>query len=399
MAQHFDAIVLGAGGMGSAAAYYLAKAGQRVLVLEQFELDHPKGSSYGSSRVIRYAYDHPTYIHLMRSTYPLWFALEAEMGEKLYTPTGSLDMGLPDSPEFQALRASMDQTQVPYEQWTQDTVRDRFPQFRLEDGMTAIYQADAGILAASQCVWAHLRLAQALGAVIQERSPILKIIPQPHSVEVYTATEVYYAERLVITAGSWAKDLLATLGLDLPLWVMPTQIAFFQPDHPADYGTDRLPVFLLQTQATAQHSTAQHSTAQLGTDAYYGIPTHDGMGVKISTFYGWDLVDRPDEVDYTPSQAWIEQIREFLQRYLPGVNGEVISTRRCLYTMTPDKHFVIDRHPEYPHIVFGAGFSGHGFKFTTLVGSILTDLLLKGETAHDISLFKRSRFLKREIFV
>jgi monomeric sarcosine oxidase len=387
MAQYFDAIVIGAGGMGSAAAYYLAKAGQRVLVLEQFELDHQKGSSYGSSRVIRYAYDHPAYIHLIRSTYPLWFALEAEIGKKLYTQTGSLDIGFPNLPEFQALRASMEQTGIPYEQWTKDEVSDRFPQFRLEDGMTAIYQAEAGILAASQCVWAHLHLAQALGAVIQERSPILKIIPKANSVEVYTATEVYYAEQLVITAGGWAKDLLAMLNLDLPLWIMPTQIVFFQPDRPADYGTDRFPVFLLQ-------GVDNHCA-----DEYYGIPTHDGVGVKISTFYGWDLVERPDEVDYNPSQVWIEQIREFLRRYLPGVNGKVVSTRRCLYTMTPDKHFVIDRHPEYPHIVFGAGFSGHGFKFTTLVGSILTDMLLKGETVHDISLFRRSRFLKRETFV
>lgn len=378
MAQQFDAIVLGAGGMGSAAAYSLSKARQRVLVLEQFEIDHAKGSSYGSSRVIRYAYDHPIYIELLRSAYPLWLALAAEAGETLYIKTGGLDIGTLDLHSFRALSASMDAAHLSYERLTRAEVGRRFPQFRLDAGMEALYQADAGILAASKCVQAQLRLS---GAEVRDRTPVLKVIPSATHVEVHTLTDVYQAERLILTAGSWTNDLLAPLGMALPLQVMPVQIACFQPDRPGPYEVGRFPVFMIQTEDANGH---------------YGVPTHDGVGVKLSTFYGWETVSHPSAVDYQPSADWVEQMRGFLQHYLPDVNGALVSTRRCLYTMTPDKHFVIDRHPDYPHIVFATGFSGHGFKFTPLVGRILTDLALNGETPHNISLFRRSRFQPSE---
>ncbi|MBD3885141.1 N-methyl-L-tryptophan oxidase [Phormidium tenue FACHB-886] len=377
MAQSFDAIVLGAGGMGSAAAYYLAKAGQRVLVLEQFELDHQKGGSYGVSRVIRYAYDHPLYIELVRAAFALWFALEEAAGEALYTQTGGLDIGLPELPSFQRLKASMTQAEIPYELLSPAAVRDRFPQFCLDNGMEGVYQPAAGMLAASRCVWAHLRLAQAKGAVICDRTPVCKLLPQASSVTVYTSKETYHAERLVITAGSWAGELLSTLGIDLPLQVMPAQLAFFQPNCAADYQPGRFPVFMIQTEDENGH---------------YGLPMVDNTGVKFSTFYGWETLAHPSQVDYTPSEAWIKEIQAFLNRYLPGANGKLLSSRRCLYSLTPDKHFVIDRHPEYPHIAFATGFSGHGFKFTTLVGNLLTELLLEGSTPLDIRLFSYSRF-------
>jgi monomeric sarcosine oxidase len=377
MVQSFDAIVLGAGGMGSAAAYALATAGQRVLVLEQFELDHQKGSSYGVSRVIRYAYDHPVYIELLRSTFPLWFALEAAARESLYMRTGGLDIGRPELSSFQALKAGMTQTQIPYEVLSVAAMRDRFPLFCLEAGMEGLYQAEAGILAASRCVWAQLRLAQAKGAVICDRTPVTKLLPRANSITVHTPTDLYHADRLVIAAGSWAGELLASIGVALPLQIMPTQVVFFQPDRPADFQPDRFPVFLIQTEESNGH---------------YGLPIVDQTGVKFSTFYGWDTVAHPSQVDYEPSLAWVEAIRAFLRRYLPSANGKLLSTRRCLYCLTPDKHFVIDRHPDYPHIVFATGFSGHGFKFVPLVGKILTELLLAGETQHDIQLFRRSRF-------
>lgn len=389
MTQQFDTIVIGAGGMGSAAAYYLSKAGQRVLLLEQFELDHSKGSSYGDSRVIRYAYNSPVYINLMRAAYPLWFALEEAAGEGLYCKTGGLEIGFPDQPHFQSLRDSMDQAALPYEYLNAQEMGDRFPQFRLDKGMAALYSDSTGMLAASRCVLAHTRLAQAQGATLLDRTPIHKIIPKDSSVEILTAAERYQAERLVITSGSWTKRLLAAQGIDLPLKVMPCQVAFFEPKQPEPKQPEpkqpiaselgRFPVFLF------------HLNGDYG-EMPYGLPSWDSTGVKLSTFYGWKTVDHPDQVDYSPNAAWIEQMREFMQQYFPAANGRLLQTRRCLYTLTPDKHFVIDRHPEYPHIVFGAGFSGHGFKFATLIGSILTDLLLNGETANDISLFKLSRF-------
>ena len=380
MTQKFDAIVLGAGGVGSAAAYYLAKSGQKVLLLEQFELNHQKGSSYGFSRVIRYTYDNPIYIELMRAAYPLWFALQEEAGEQLYIKTGGLDFGFPKEETFQKLKQSMDRAGLDYEYLEKPEVSQRFPQFNLDDGMAALYQSETGLLKASRCVLAHIRLAQKQGATVGDRTRVTKIIPYTNSVEIHTETETYIAERLVVTAGSWSKALLAEQGINLPLKIMPCQLGFYQPKEPSKFKPDRFPVFFA------------HMNGDYG-EMPYGIPHEDeSIGVKVTTFYGWQTVDRPSEVDYTPSEDWVECIRNFSRQYIPGAAGETISTRRCLYTLTPDKDFVIDHHPNYAHIVFGAGFSGHGFKFTTLTGKMLCELALEGKTEHDTSLFKLSRF-------
>lgn len=380
MVQHFDAIVIGAGGVGSAAAYYLAKSGQRVLLLEQFELNHRNGSSYGYSRVIRYTYDNPIYINLMRDAYPLWFALQAEAEEQLYVKTGGLDFGFPETDTFQALKTSMDTAKLDYEQLSQAEIRQRYPQFALKDGMAGLFQAEAGLLRTSRCVLAHVRLAQNRGATVMDQTPVLKVVPTTYGVEVKTAQETFSCDRIVLTAGSWAKGLLAAQGIDLPLKIMPCQLGFYQPEHPADFEPGTFPVFFA------------HMNGDYG-EMPYGIPHEDpSIGVKITTFYGWDTVSSPEEVDYTPSQAWTERIRNFAREYLPGAAGPLLSTRRCLYTVTPNKDFIVDHHPNYPQITIGAGFSGHGFKFTTLMGKMLADLAVQGSTPHDTSLFKVTRF-------
>ncbi|MGK7871987.1 MAG: N-methyl-L-tryptophan oxidase [Xenococcaceae cyanobacterium] len=379
MTRNFDIIVLGAGGVGSAAAYYLARAQQRVLLLEQFALNHQKGSSYGSSRVIRYAYDHPIYINLMRAAYPLWLALEEEIGDTLYVQTGELDFGFPEAETFNSLAASMDQAKLPYERLSTAEIQKRFPQFKLESGMEGLYQADTGLLKASKCVLAHAHLAQKHGATLLEKTPVTKIKPGNNRVEVKTHNETYNAQIIVIAAGSWNKNILADLDWQLPLTIMPCQLGFIEPDNYEEFKPGRFPVFLA------------HMKGDYG-EMPYGLPLCDHTGVKISTFYGWETVDDVSEVDYTPSSEWIEKMRGFYRQYIPGASGKLVETRRCLYTMTPDKHFVLDRHPAHDNIFIGAGFSGHGFKFTTLVGSILADWAIKGETEHDTSLFKGSRF-------
>ncbi|MEL6763054.1 MAG: N-methyl-L-tryptophan oxidase, partial [Cyanobacteria bacterium J06607_6] len=378
MVKQFDAIVVGAGGVGSAAAYYLAKAGQKVLLLEQFELDHQNGSSYGQSRVIRYTYDNPTYVDLMRDAYPLWFALQEEAGEKLYVKTGGLDFGFPETDTFQRMKASLDESRLPYEYLSQAEIAQRYPQFALEEGMAGLFNPDGGLLKTSRCVLAHARLAQARGATVIDQTPVLNITPSENGVEVQTETETYGCDRIVLTVGSWAKGLLAEQGIDLPLKIMPCQLGFYEPKNAADFEPGKFPVFFA------------HMNGDYG-EMPYGIPHEDpSIGVKITTFYGWDTVDKPSEVDYTPSQAWTERIRDWASQYLPDAAGPLLYTRRCLYTVTPDKDFVVDQHPDYPHVVIGAGFSGHGFKFTTLMGKMLADLAVEGKTPHDTSLFKLS---------
>lgn len=384
MSQQFDAIVLGAGGMGSAATYYLSAAGLKVLLLEQFELNHQQGSSYGESRVIRYSYDLPIYVDLMRAAYPLWFALQKATQEKLYIKTGGLDFGYPHEETFQKLKQSMEEAELDYEYLTKPEVAARFPQFNLDEGMAAIFQSDTGLLKPSRCVLAHIRLAQQHGATVRDRTPVTKINPQANGVEVVTATETFSAARLIITAGSWTRSLLAPLGIDLPLRIMPCQLGFYQPLDKAAFTPDRFPVFFA------------HMNGDYG-EMPYGIPHEDeNVGVKVTTFYGWQTVEHPSQVDYTPSAEWVERIRNFSRQYIPGAAGETIYTRRCLYTMTEDKHFVVDRHPVHPQIVIGAGFSGHGFKFTTLIGKILAELAIEEKTQHNISLFGLERFRKSD---
>ena len=380
MAQHFDAIVVGAGGIGSAAAYYLAKAGQRVLLLEQFEINHQKGSSYGSSRVIRYTYDNPIYVELMRAAYPLWFALQDEAQEQLYVKTGGLDFGFPAVDTFQALKSSMDTAKLDYEYLDRAEVQQRYPQFSLKEGMAGLFHTDSGLLRASRCVLAHIRLAQSRGATVLDHTPVRAIAPSENGAVITTDQETFSCDRLVLTAGSWAKSILAQQGIDLPLKIMPCQLGFYQSTEPSQFIPGTFPVFFA------------HMNGDYG-EMPYGIPyEHPSIGVKITTFYGWDTVDTPDQVDYTPSQAWTERIREFARDYIPAAAGPLVSTRRCLYTLTPDKDFIVDRHPAYPHVVVGAGFSGHGFKFTTLMGKMLTDIAIEGDTPHDTSLFKVARF-------
>ena len=386
MAQQFDAIVIGAGGVGSAAAYYLAKAGQRVLLLEQFELNHRNGSSYGYSRVIRYTYDNPIYIDLMRDAYPLWFALQDEADEQLYVKTGGLDFGFPDTDTFQQLKASMDTAQLDYEHLSRADIQRRYPQFALKEGMEGLFQSESGLLRTSRCVMAHVRLAQERGAEVMDQTPVVKVIPGTNGVEVHTAKEVFSCDRIVLTVGSWAKALLAKQGIDLPLKIMPCQLGFYQPTKAAEtFAPGTFPVFFA------------HMNGIYG-EMPYGIPHEDpSIGVKITTFYGWNTVNTPDEVDYTPSQQWTEHIRDWASEYIPAAAGPLMSTRRCLYTLTPDKDFIVDQHPDYAHVIIGAGFSGHGFKFTTLMGKMLADLAVDGSTPHNTSLFKVGRFHSVEV--
>ena len=380
MAQQFDVIVIGAGGVGSAATYYLSKAGKKVLLLEQFELDHQNGSSYGYSRVIRYTYDNPIYVDLMRDAYPLWFALQEAAGEQLYVKTGGLDFGIPETDTFRRMKASLDAAELDYEHLDKADIAKRYPQFALDDGMEGLFHADTGLLKASRCVLSHIRLAQEQGATVIDQTPVLTVTPSEYGVEVVTERETYHCDRIILTVGSWAKGLLAQQGINLPLKIMPCQLGFYQPGTPTDFEPGKFPVFFA------------HMNGPYG-EMPYGIPHEDSsIGLKITTFYGWDTVEKPSEVDYTPSQDWTERIRDFARQYIPDAAGPLISTRRCLYTLTPDKDFVIDQHPNYPQVVIGAGFSGHGFKFTTLMGKMLSDLAIEGQTPHNTSLFKLSRF-------
>lgn len=370
----FDVIVIGLGVMGSATAYHLSADGYRVLALEQFELDHNRGSSNGESRIIRYAYDHPAYVEMAKAVFPMWRALEAECGEQLMVRTGGLDFGPADSPTLVATRDNLRAAGVPYEWLTPEEVSRQLPQFRLDEGMMGGYQPDAGYLAASRCVVAQAKMAQKHGATLLPNTPVQKIDVLADSVRVHTSSAVYEAGRLVITVGPWASSVLGTLGLNLPLQATREELVFFEPPNMAQFLPEQFPVFIYH-----------------GKPWFYGLPSVTGTGLKVAV-HGRNEPTDPDTIRRTPDEDYIEQVRAFVRRHLPQGDGRVREARICMYTMTPDEHFIIDRHPAHVHVVIGAGFSGHGFKFGILVGRILADLAVHGQTAHDVRLFSLSRF-------
>jgi monomeric sarcosine oxidase len=375
MANQYDVIVLGLGVMGSAASYHLAGDGQRVLALEQFELDHRMGSSYGESRIIRYAYDHPAYVEMAKHTFPMWRALEEASGRQLMVQTGGLDFGLDDSHSLLITRDYLRAAGVQFDWLTPAEVSKRLPQFRLSEGMHGMYQPDAGYLAASKCVVTMAELAQKCGATVLTNTPVQRVEVRNDSVRVTTADAHYEAGRLVITAGPWAGRMLDMLDLKLPLQPTREELVFFEPLDRALFLPDRFPIFIY-------HDVPWK----------YGLPNVDGTGLKVAVHGRHEPTD-PDHTKRTADDDYIELVRSFVRQFIPQGDGPVNEGRVCLYTVTPDEHFIIDRHPAYPHVVFGAGFSGHGFKFGILVGRILADLAVKGKTPHDISLFSAKRFL------
>lgn len=370
----FDTIVIGAGAMGSAAAYHAAKSGQRVLLLEQFEIDHQRGSSYGYSRIIRYVYDYPIYIRLAQLAYPQWRELEAEVDENLMVTADGVTFSPPDDHDYTATLATMREMEIPLEEITPEELVYRYPQFRVPPEMSVFLQAETAVLRASRCVRAHVRLAERYGAVVKENTPVTQILPNAQGVEVVTATETYSAARLIITAGGWMRALMGSLGIELPLVPIAAQENYFIPENPAEYEIGRFPVFLAHL---------KHEFGYM----MYGLPSIDGSGVKIG-LHGADPLDL--DGDRIPDPAQIGKAQAFGEKYLNGAVKAHKQSRVCIYTMTPDEHFIIDQHPEYAHVVFASPCSGHGFKFSNVIGQLLAELAVSGQSSFDISFFRLS---------
>ena len=367
----YDVIVVGGGVMGCATAYQLAKRGRRVLLLEQFALGHDRGSSHGHSRIIRLAYDAPDYVRLVQAAYPLWRALEQESGAALMLQTGGLDFARPGTRSFEATRATLAALGIEHELLDATAIGERFPQFQLPADALGLYQREAAILNASACVAALAAEARRHGAELRDQQPARQIGPAGAGVEVRTDLATYQADRLVVTAGSWARPLLSQLGLELPLAVTREQVAFFAPHHPEQFAPGRFPIFI--------HHDDQNPSA-------YGFPLYGLPGVKVAYHQGGPAID-PDSEERAADAAVNESLRDYQARWIPAAAGELLLSQTCRYTTTPDEHFIIDRHPAHPQIVIGSPCSGHGFKFGVLIGAILADLAEHGATEHPIGRF------------
>ncbi len=371
----YDVIVVGVGGMGSATCWQLARRGQRVLGLERFDIPHAMGSSHGVSRIIRLPYyEHPAYVPLLQRAYELWHAIEQATGTTLLVTTGSIDGGPEDDALFQGALASAHLHELAHEVLTGVEVNERFPGYRLSAGSRLVFQPRGGLIASERAIVAHVLAAQAEGAEIRARERVLGWEPSGEGVVVRTDKARYEAARLVLTAGAWIGELAPPLrGLATPERQV---LAWLQPRRPELFTPERFPVFNIQVEE----------------GRYYGLPIYEVPGFKFGRYHHRGETMAADAMRREVDAEDEALLRRFGERYFPDGSGPTLALRACMFTNTPDEHFVIDRHPEHPQVVLASPCSGHGYKFCSVVGEILADLATgDGSTRHDIGFLRLDR--------
>jgi sarcosine oxidase len=371
----YDAIVLGVGGMGSATVYQLARRGRRVLGLERYDIPHAMGSSHGLTRIIRLAYyEHPSYVPLLRRAYELWDEIERAAGEQLLYRTGSIDAGPPDSRCFAGSLESCQIHGLPHEVLSSEQLTARFPGYRLPADFRAVFQPDGGFLLSERCIVAHVLAAIEAGAEVHGREQVVAWEPRGSGVVVRTDRDTYTADRLVVTAGPWAATLVDELG---GLATPERQVlAWLQPRRPELFQPATFPVFNLF--ADEGH--------------FYGFPVFAVPGFKLGRYHHLEEQTTADTVDRECHARDEAPLRAFAERYFPDAAGPTMALKVCMFTNSPDEHFIIDLHPAYPQVSIAAGFSGHGYKFCSVVGEIMADLAEHGGTGHHLGMFRLGRF-------
>ncbi|HSM32476.1 MAG TPA: N-methyl-L-tryptophan oxidase [Anaerolineae bacterium] len=372
----YDVIVAGVGGMGSATAAELASRGARVLGLERAGIPNDSGSSHGINRIIRLAYaEDPRYVPLLRRAYRRWHELEARSGERILVTTGGLDIGRPDSETVRGALASARAHDLEHEVLDADALVERYPGFRLPDGLVAIYQPDGGFVLSERAIAAYARLALDAGADLRGYEPLTAWQADGDGVVAHTARGTYRARRLVISAGAWLAGLVPALAA---LAVPERQVLLWTRTlRPQLYAVGAFPIFILDVPE----------------GLYYGFPEFGVPGLKIGRMHHRGQVVDPGTYDRSAFEPEDESVlRAAISRYLPAADGPVLTRKTCLFTNTPDGHFIIDKLPSAPQVVIVSPCSGHGFKFASVVGEIAADLALDGATEHDIGMFRIDRF-------
>lgn len=379
MRTDYDFIALGLGGLGSSAAYWLARgAGRDVLGLEQFELGHVRGESQDHSRIIRLSYHTPAYVRLARRAYESWALLEADARESCILKCGGLDLAprqsrIPLDPYLSSLSAEG----VPFEHLDAAEIRRRFPQFTVTDDCHGIYQPDGGIAMAARANAAHQRMAREHGATLRDRTPVTSVRSVGGEVEVVAGDVAYRCRKLVVAAGPWSNTILGMLGQALPLEVTQEQVTYYATPHLREFEPGRFPVWIW-----------------MDDPCYYGFPAFGEAATKIAQDAG-GRPTTPEGRSFEPDPENFARVHAWAERYLPRALGPVLYTKTCLYTLTPDRDFVIDRVPEHEDIVVAIG-AGHAFKFASVIGRILSELAQAGTTPSDLGGFSITRPVLRE---
>ncbi len=374
--QVYDVIVAGVGGMGSAACWHLAQRGQRVLGLERFDLGHGMGSSHGMTRIIRLAYFEGTqYVPIVKRAHELWTETGARAGMDLLYVTGSVDLAPEGAGFVESSRQSCIDHGLTHEMLELKDIQKRFPAFDLPKGHIGLWQPGGGFVASERAIYAHVGLAQAAGATIRTNEPVLDWSPTADGgVRVRTERGVYHAGRLVLTSGAWMDTLNPALAPHIK--TVKQAIGWYTVKDPEPFRIGKMPVFIL--------------TVEEGN--FYGFPLWEHPGFKLGgPHFAREPID-PSQPDRTPSPRQARMLKECLDRYFPQATSEHLALKGCIYTVTPDDHFVIDTIPGVPQVSFASCCSGHGYKFASAIGEILAEIATTGATRFDISPFSLDRF-------
>lgn len=366
--------MLGIGGVGSAALRELSRRNLNVLGIEQFTVAHDRGSSHGQTRLIRQAYfEHPNYVPLLTRAYELWDELEETTSQKLFYRCGLLEVGPPDGVLIPGVEESARQHDLHIERLTETEARKRFPQFRVPTGYQAVFEPSAGFLMVEKCVQANIKLARSLGAKVAFETKVQQVDFAESLSVLQTDRGVFAAPKLIICGGAWMPQLLPIAG---NFRVVRKHLDWLRPRNNQMHVDQGCPGFLYEVDE----------------GHFYGFPQIDELGVKVAEHSGGETQEDPASLSKAQDGTSLARTLELVDRCLPFVTHETTHHDVCMYTMSPDNHFVVDRHPDVPGVVFAAGLSGHGFKFTSVLGEILCQLAIDGETSHDTEFLAHSRF-------
>lgn len=372
----YDVIVVGVGGMGSAALWQLAQRGKRVLGLERFDIPHANGSSHGVTRIIRLPYhESPAYVPLLRRAYELWRDLEKASGSELLVLTGSLDASRETESPFQGALQSATLHGIEHQVLSGREVNARFPGYRLPGDFAALYQPQGGFIASERAIVSHVNAAQERGAEIHAREPVLQWQAKPggEGVVVITDHGRYEAASLILASGAWMGELVPALKNK----ALPERqvLAWLQPQQPELFTPDRFPVFNIQVDE----------------GRYYGLPVYEVPGFKFGRYHHLGESGPVDTIRREPDSRDETLLRSFAEKYFPLGSGPAMALRSCFFTNTRDEHFIVDFHPQHPQVILASPCSGHGYKFCSVMGEILADLALARRTRHDIGFLGLAR--------
>jgi sarcosine oxidase len=366
--------VIGCGVIGSSAVYWLSRmAGDQVIGFERHRLGHDQGASGDHSRIIRLSYHAPEYTALTPHTYEAWGEVEAESGQQLVVRCGGVDIAPVDDPSWvDPYAVAMKSAGIPFDDWTGTEAMRRFPQFTLDAGRRVLHQEQGGLVDPRKAIHTQIALARGRGATVLDNSPVTRLEPVAGGYRIVTPDGEFTAETVVVAADAWTNQVLEGVGAQFPLTVTEEQVTYFATPNLRDFMPDRFPIWISH-----------------GVESFYGFPVYGEVATKAGLDIGGDEVT-PETRRWDPNPRPYDKLVGFLEKTIPGSIGPVLFTRTCLYTMPPDRNFIIDSLPEHPRVIVLQG-AAHGAKFACVIGKIASELASEGETAYPIDVFTASR--------